>query len=63
MAAVQRTLQTAGSGANNRGTVRNAFFGLQNVPLRVGAGGQRLGTYTVNKDGTVKITPASGSAA
>jgi hypothetical protein len=60
-AAVLKALQRAGSAANNRGTVRNAFFALKDVPLVLGPGGPSLGTYTVNKDGTVTITPASGS--
>jgi hypothetical protein len=59
-AAVLEALRNAGSGANNRGTVRDDFFALKNVPLLVGPGGPQLGTYTVGKDGTVTITPASG---
>jgi len=59
MAAVLRALQKAGSGATDRGTIRDAFFGLKGAPLLVGSGGPELGTYTVNKDGTVTITPAS----
>ena len=59
-AAVLQTLHNAGSGANNRGTVVKDFFALKNVPLQVGPGGPTVGTYTVNKAGTVTITPTSG---
>ena len=59
-AAVLKALQQAGSAANNRGTVRNEFFALRGVPLLVGQGGPVLGKYTVNGNGTVTITPASG---
>jgi hypothetical protein len=59
MAAVLKALHNAGSGANNRGTVRDDFFALKDAPLLVGSGGPELGTYTVNKDGTVTITPSS----
>jgi ABC-type branched-subunit amino acid transport system substrate-binding protein len=62
-AAVLKALQNAGSDANNRGTIRNDFFELKDVQLPVGPGGPVLGTYTVNKNGTVTITPASGSTA
>lgn len=55
--AAMKALQRAGSAANNRGTVRNGFFALKNVPLPVGQAGPVLGTYTVDKDGTVTITP------
>lgn len=58
-AAVLRALEKAGSGANNRGTVHDDFFALKNAPLPVGQAGPALGTATVNKGGTVTITPAS----
>ncbi|MFL5822817.1 MAG: hypothetical protein ACJ764_05175 [Solirubrobacteraceae bacterium] len=58
-AAVLTALQRAGSAASNRGTVRDDFFALRRVPLRVGPGGPVLGTYTINGRGTVTITPAS----
>lgn len=58
-AMVLKALQKAGSGANNRGTVRDDFFALKNATLAVGSGGPALGTYTVNRNGTVTITPAS----
>lgn len=58
MAAALEALQKAGSAANNRGTVRDDFFGLRNASLAVGPGGPTLGTYTVNKNGTITITPA-----
>lgn len=60
MTAVLEALEKAGSGANNRATVRDAFFALKGVLLTVGPGGPVLGKYTVNKDGTVTLTPASG---
>jgi ABC-type branched-subunit amino acid transport system substrate-binding protein len=56
--AVLKALQKAGSGATDRGTIRDAFFGLKGAPLLAGSGGPELGTYTVNKDGTVTITPS-----
>jgi hypothetical protein len=56
--AVLKALQKAGSAANNRGTVRSDFFALKNAQLVAGPGGPVLGTYTVNKDGTVTITPS-----
>jgi ABC-type branched-subunit amino acid transport system substrate-binding protein len=56
---VLKAIQRAGSAANNRGTVRNDFFGLKGVPLQIGPGGPVIGTYTVNKDGTLTITPGS----
>lgn len=59
-AAALNALQKAGSGANNRGTVRDDFFALKNAQLLVRQGGPALGTYTVNKGGTVTITPAAG---
>ncbi len=58
-AGVLKALQRAGSGANDRGTVRDDFFALKNVSLTVGPGGPALGTYTVNKNGTVTVTPAA----
>ena len=58
-AAVLEALRKAGSGANNRGTVVSDFFALRNVSLTAGPSGPVLGTYTVNKNGTVTITPAS----
>ena len=61
MAAALKALQKAGSGANDRGTVRDDFFALKNVQLLVGPGGPKLGTYTVNKSGTVTISAGSGS--
>lgn len=51
MASVVKALQNAGSGANDRGTVRKAFFALKDVSLPNG-----LGTYTVNQNGTVTIS-------
>jgi hypothetical protein len=60
MASLLKALENAGSSANDRGTVRNDFFALKNAPLVVGPGGPQLGTYTVNKNGTIAITPASG---
>ena len=59
MTSVLEALEKSGSGANNRATVRDAFFGLSGVLLTVGPGGPVLGKYTVNKDGTVTITSAS----
>jgi hypothetical protein len=59
-AAVLEALRKAGSAANNRSTVVSDFFDLRNVSLTAGPSGPTLGTYTVNKDGTVTITPASG---
>lgn len=59
-AAVLKALEKARSAANNRGTVRDDFFALKNVPLLIGPAGPELGTYTVNAAGTVTITPASG---
>jgi len=58
MTAVLKALHSAASGADNRGTVRNAFFALKDVSLSVGSGGPAVGTYTVNRNGTVTITPA-----
>ncbi|HEY1522698.1 MAG TPA: hypothetical protein VGF70_06765 [Solirubrobacteraceae bacterium] len=58
-AAVLKALQKAGSGANDRGTVRSDFFVLKGAQLLAGPGGPELGTYTVAKDGTVTITAAS----
>lgn len=59
MAAALKALQRAGSAANDRGTVRDAFFTLKNEQLAVGSSGPVIGTYTVNKGGTVSITPSS----
>jgi hypothetical protein len=59
-AAVLEALRKAGSAANNRGTVVSDFFSLNKVPLTAGPNGPTLGTYTVNKNGTIAITPASG---
>jgi hypothetical protein len=59
-AAVLKALEKAGSGATNRGTVRDDFFALKGAKLVAGASGQSLGTYTVNKGGTVTVTPGSG---
>jgi hypothetical protein len=61
MAGALKALQKAGSAANNRGTVRDAFFALKGAQLVAGSGGAVLGTYTVNKGGSVTITPGSGS--
>jgi ABC-type branched-subunit amino acid transport system substrate-binding protein len=63
MAAVLKALQKAGSAANDRGTIRSAFFTLKNAQLVIGQGGPVLGTYTVNSGGTLTITPGSGSTA
>jgi hypothetical protein len=58
MATVLKALQGAGAAANNRGTVRaNYFAPPKNAQLSVGPGGPVLGTYAVNKNGTVTITP------
>lgn len=57
--AMLKALREAGSASSNRGTVRNMFFGLKDVSLPIGQSGPVLGTYTVNKNGTVTITPAS----
>jgi ABC-type branched-subunit amino acid transport system substrate-binding protein len=54
MASVLKALDKAGTGANDRGTVRKDFFALKDASLPRG-----LGTYTVNTNGTVTITPAS----
>jgi hypothetical protein len=56
-AAMLNALESAGSAANNRGTVRDDFFNAKNPKLTVGQGGPQLGMYTV-KDGTITITPA-----
>lgn len=58
MAAVLTAIEKAGSGANNRGTVRGKFFALKNAPLVIGPSGPKLGTYTVSAGGTITITPA-----
>lgn len=60
MAAALKALHNAGPGATNRGTIVSDFFALRDVQLLAGSGGPELGTYTVNKVGTVTITPASG---
>lgn len=60
MAAAVKALQKAGAAANNRGTVRTAFFSLKNTSLVIGPGGPALGTYTVSKTGTITITAGSG---
>lgn len=57
-AAVLRALEKAGSAANNRDSVRSAFFHLKNAQLLIGPSGSELGTYTVSAGGTVTITPA-----
>ncbi len=59
-AAVLEALRKAGSAASNRSTVVSDFFALRNVSLTAGPSGPTLGTYTVNKNGTVSITPATG---
>jgi hypothetical protein len=58
MASALKALQQAGSAANNRSTVRDDFFALKNAQLLVGPGGPELATYTVNKNGTITVTPA-----
>jgi hypothetical protein len=57
-AAVMNALKSAGSAANDRGTVRTRFFAPQHTAVHVGQSGPVLGTYMV-KDGIVTITPAS----
>jgi hypothetical protein len=59
-AMVLKALQKAGSGASDRGTVKDDFFALKDTQLGIGSGGSTIGTYTVNKAGTVTITPSAG---
>jgi hypothetical protein len=58
--AVLEALRKAGSAASNRSTVVSDFFALKNASLTAGPSGPTLGTYTVNKNGTVTLSPASG---